>query len=79
MTDGWNQVHINLADFCEQAYGSIYLETLKVQIHGNCRLRRVYFSDKLYEESELPPEFRLFVDMDHKDDKKFVEPAKSER
>jgi len=39
----------------------------------------VYFSDKLYEESELPPEFRLFVDMDHKDDKKFVEPAKSER
>ena len=39
----------------------MYKETLKVQIHANCRIRRIYFSDKLYEEKDLPKEFRLFV------------------
>ena len=38
-----------------------YIETLRVQIHANCRIRRIYFSDKLYTEDELPPEFKLFL------------------
>ena len=25
------------------------------------RLRRIYFSDRLYSEEELPPEFKLFL------------------
>ena len=41
--------------------GTNYVETLRVQIHANCRLRRVYFSDRLYAEEELPPEFKLFL------------------
>merc|ERR1719361_315786 len=32
-----------------------------VQIHANCRIRRIYFSDRLYSEDELPPEFKLFL------------------
>ena len=32
-----------------------------MQIHANCRIRRIYFSDKLYSEKDLPKEFRLFV------------------
>lgn len=31
------------------------------QIHANCRIRRVYFSDRLYSEDELPAEFKLYV------------------
>lgn len=31
------------------------------QIHANCRIRRIYFSDRLYSEEELPPEFKLFL------------------
>ena len=31
------------------------------QIHANCRIRRVYFSDRLYSEDELPPEFKLYL------------------
>lgn len=41
--------------------GTNYIETLRMQIHANCRIRRVYFSDRLYSEEELPPEFKLFL------------------
>ena len=44
LEDGWNQVHIKLDDFCKKAFGSNYKETKRVQIHGNCRLRRIYFT-----------------------------------
>ena len=41
--------------------GTNYIETLRVQIHANCRIRRIYFSDRLYTEDELPQEFKLFL------------------
>ena len=59
--DGWNQIQFNLADFTRRAYGTNYVETLRVQIHANCRIRRVYFSDRLYSEDELPAEFKLYL------------------
>lgn len=40
--------------------GSTYLETTRVQIHANVRIRRIYFSDMLYSEEEMPNEFRLY-------------------
>ncbi|RUS29317.1 hypothetical protein BC938DRAFT_480797 [Jimgerdemannia flammicorona] len=58
---GWNQITFHLADFVRRAYGTQYTETLRVTIHANCRLRRVYFTDRVYAEEELPPEFRLFL------------------
>lgn len=61
LDDGWNQIQFNLADFTKRAYGTNYVETLRVQIHANCRLRRIYFSDRLYSEDELPAEFKLFL------------------
>ena len=61
LDEGWNQIQFNLADFTRRAYGTNYVETLRVQIHANCRIRRVYFSDRLYSEEELPPEFKLFL------------------
>ncbi|GMT16714.1 hypothetical protein PFISCL1PPCAC_8011, partial [Pristionchus fissidentatus] len=61
LDEGWNQVQFNLADFCRRAYGSNYVETLRIQIHANCRLRRVYFADRLYSEDELPAEFKLYL------------------
>jgi len=33
----------NLSDFTRRAYGTNYIETLRVQIHANCRIRRIYF------------------------------------
>lgn len=61
LDDGWNQIQFNLSDFTRRAYGTNYVETLRVQIHANCRIRRIYFSDRLYSEDELPSEFKLFL------------------
>lgn len=36
------------------------METLRIQIHANCRIRRIYFCDRLYNEDELPQEYKLF-------------------
>ncbi|KAL0218404.1 hypothetical protein P9112_004057 [Eukaryota sp. TZLM1-RC] len=58
---GWNQIQFNLSDFTRRAFGTNYIETLRVQIHANCRLRRIYFTDRLYSEEELPAEFKLFL------------------
>merc|ERR1719231_1113817 len=55
LDEGWNQIQFNLSDFTRRAYGTNYIETLRVQIHANCRIRRIYFSDRLYSEEELPP------------------------
>merc|ERR1719434_387598 len=66
LDDGWNQIQFNLSDFTRRAYGTNYIETLRVQIHANCRTRRIYFSDRLYSEDELPPEFKLFLPIQQK-------------
>eukprot|EP01134_Creolimax_fragrantissima_P004031 CFRG4031T1 len=60
MDDGWNLIQINLSDLVKTAYGTSYAETCRIQIHPNCRIRRVYFADRLYSEEELPSEFRLY-------------------
>ena len=31
LDDGWNQIQFNLADFTRRAYGTNYIETLRVQ------------------------------------------------
>jgi Protein of unknown function (DUF667) len=52
-----------LLRYLDALYGSgtNYVETLRVQLHANCRIRRIYFSDRLYTEEELPAEFKLFL------------------
>ncbi|CAG8469740.1 6494_t:CDS:2 [Cetraspora pellucida] len=64
LDEGWNQVQFNLADFTRRAYSTNYVETLRVQIHANCRLRRIYFADRVYAEEELPPEMKLWLPVD---------------
>lgn len=66
LDEGWNQIQFNVADFTRRAYGTNYVETLRVQVHANCRIRRVYFSDRLYSEDELPAEFKLFLPIQNK-------------
>eukprot|EP00798_Chlamydomonas_sp_ICE-L_P010583 gene10583-12243_t len=61
LDDGWNQIQFNLSDFTRRAYGTNYIESQRVQVHANCRIRRIYFSDRLYSEEELPPEYKLFL------------------
>ena len=43
LDDGWNQIQFNLSDFTKRAYGTNYVETLRITVHCNCRIRRIYF------------------------------------
>ena len=61
LDEGWNQIHFNLTDFTRRAYGTNYLETLRVQIHANCRIRRIYFTDQLLSSKSIPAEYRAFT------------------
>lgn len=40
LDDGWNQIQFNLSDFTRRAYGTNYIETLRVQVlpdvSGSC-------------------------------------------
>ena len=46
LDDGWNQIQFNLSDFTRRAYGTNYIETLRVQVNF-CYLydqkKNVYF------------------------------------
>uniref|UniRef100_A0A3B3I0G7 CFA20 domain-containing protein n=1 Tax=Oryzias latipes TaxID=8090 RepID=A0A3B3I0G7_ORYLA len=48
LEDGWNQIQFNLSDLTKTAFGTNYMETLRVQIHVNRRIRRVFFTERLY-------------------------------
>nr|CAD7457140.1 unnamed protein product [Timema tahoe] len=56
---GWNQVTLNLDDLMRRAYGSSYVETTRLQINANCRLRRVYFTDRLYRDEDVLADLKL--------------------
>ncbi|KRY77013.1 ADP-ribosylation factor 1-like 2 [Trichinella pseudospiralis] len=56
---GWNFLQINLADISRKLYSQPYRETRRIMIHPNCRIRRIFFADRIYAEEDLPREFRL--------------------
>lgn len=58
---GWNQIQLNLADFTRRAYGTNYVETVRISIHANCRIRNVYFSDRLYTDEEKPVAYKFMA------------------
>ncbi|KAF0720749.1 cilia- and flagella-associated protein 20-like, partial [Aphis craccivora] len=61
MTEGWNQLNLNLAAITSYSFKTTYMETVRVQVHANCRLRRIYFSDQLYRDDQLPNAYRMYV------------------
>lgn len=68
LDEGWNQIHFNLTDFTRRAYGSNYLETLRVSIHANCRIRRIYFTDQLLSSNKIPDDYKVYSNMNKKED-----------
>ena len=63
----WVMKALDLFSLMVQHQHSILRFVLTVlQIHANCRIRRVYFSDRLYSEDELPAEFKLYLPVQNK-------------
>ncbi|VVC45103.1 Cilia/flagella-associated protein 20/WDR90/C3orf67 [Cinara cedri] len=60
LSEDWSQVQFNLADFTNRTFNTNYKETVRVQVHANCRLRRVYFSDEQYNDDQLPNDYRMY-------------------
>uniref|UniRef100_A0A0A9W8N9 CFA20 domain-containing protein n=1 Tax=Lygus hesperus TaxID=30085 RepID=A0A0A9W8N9_LYGHE len=60
LNPGWNNIQFNMAEVTKKAYGTNFVECTRIHIHANCRLRRVYFSDKVYPDEELPKMYKLF-------------------
>ncbi|XP_055686629.1 uncharacterized protein LOC129791966 [Lutzomyia longipalpis] len=61
LAPGWNQIQLNLAEYMRRAYGTGYVETIGIKIHANTRLRRIYFTPRLFADEEKPSCFRVRV------------------
>ena len=61
MDEGWNLIQIDLEQYVRTAYNTDYSETLRVTFNATTRIRRVYFSERLYSEEELPTELKIYV------------------
>lgn len=61
MNCGWNQIQMNLADFTRRAFATGYVETVRIQISANCRLRNIFFSDRLYSDDEKPAAYKIMT------------------
>ncbi|XP_017796083.1 PREDICTED: uncharacterized protein LOC108577443 [Habropoda laboriosa] len=60
---GWNKLELNLSNLTQTAFKREYAVTQRLQICGNCRLRRIYFIDKHYEDQEVCPKlYQSFLD-----------------
>lgn len=59
LEEGWNHITVPLQQYTARCYGTNYVQTLRVQIYASCRLRRVFFSNKICTEEEIPLEFRM--------------------
>jgi hypothetical protein len=38
----------------------LFLSKFRVQIHANCRIRRIYFTDQLLSHKKIPAEYKAF-------------------
>ena len=61
LEEGWNQIIMDLKDLTRKAHGTNFAAIRRVCVHSNCKLRRIYFAETIVAQSELPPEFKLFL------------------
>ncbi|XP_073991346.1 cilia- and flagella-associated protein 20-like isoform X1 [Rhodnius prolixus] len=61
LSPGWNHIQLNLAHYTKVSFNTCYVETIRIAVYANCRLRRIYFADRVYPDDELPSEYKLFV------------------
>ena len=54
LDDGWNQIQFNLSDFTRRAYGTNYIETLRVQVSQKGSWTRVGSWSKMQYTDLLP-------------------------
>nr|XP_050865061.1 probable serine/threonine-protein kinase DDB_G0283337 isoform X2 [Vespula vulgaris] len=64
LQSGWNKIELNLKTLTEIAFKSQYIATQRLEICANCRLRRIYFVDRHYNDSEISLDlYQGFLDL----------------
>ncbi|CAF2051319.1 unnamed protein product, partial [Rotaria magnacalcarata] len=48
LDDGWNQIQFNLSDFTRRAYGTNYIETLRVQVYIDFYEKSCFLKERLF-------------------------------
>lgn len=48
-----------MADLTRRTYETNYIEIVRVKLHTNLRIPRIYFADRLYVEYDKPDEHQL--------------------
>ncbi|CAG03684.1 unnamed protein product [Tetraodon nigroviridis] len=61
LSEYWQYFCIDLADVTDRVFRTKYVETVRIKIHPNCRIRRVYFTDRLYSYQELPSDYKVNI------------------
>jgi hypothetical protein len=59
LTEGWNHIKFNLDEFTQRAFNTRFVECIEVKLHGNCRLRRIFFSANDYIIDSMDFEYSL--------------------
>lgn len=54
LVSGWNLVRLDVARMARAAFGATYAGTTEITVFGVCRVAKVFFSDRAYEDAELP-------------------------
>ncbi|XP_014219958.1 cilia- and flagella-associated protein 20-like [Copidosoma floridanum] len=65
LKQGWNEMSIDLDDLTGKLFRSKYVEATRIQIHANCRIRVIYFHDKIYESQYVPQNLKMFLPVGH--------------
>ena len=54
LVPGWNHVRLNLADICRRGFGVEHARTWEVTVTASCRVARIYFESRPFDDKELP-------------------------
>ena len=58
LAQGWNHIRLDVADVLQRAFGVGYGRTRSVAVLASCRVARVWFECRAFEDAELPPFLR---------------------
>ena len=60
LDDGWNIICIDLQSLTKRVFNIKYKHCNRIKIFANCRVRRVYFSKDLYQEDDIPEQYKVY-------------------
>eukprot|EP00483_Globobulimina_turgida_P000675 UN00675 len=51
---------MDLESLCKRIFNIKYKYTNSIKIFANCRVRKIYFSKDLYQEDDIPEQYKIY-------------------